>query len=268
MRMGLAMKTGSWDGLALRATAAAALVGLSAGSAVAATNPDADEILQAMSKYLAGTKAFSVSAVIGNEVVTVDGQKLQFIASATAQIERPSHAYIARRGRFADAEIFYDGKTLTLYGKSANAYAQKDVAGTFDSALNALERGLGINLPGGDLLIADPYATLASNVTSSGYYGIESVAGVKCHHLAFRTPQVDWQLWVKEGNEPLPMKYVITTKWTTAAPQYSVQFSDWNTRPVIAPGRFTFVAPKDAVRLTDVAVDDMGEILPPQEGSK
>ena len=57
--------------------------GLSAGSALAAEslNPDADEILRSMSTFLAGTKAFSVSAHISNEVITLDAQKLNRTAT-------------------------------------------------------------------------------------------------------------------------------------------------------------------------------------------
>jgi hypothetical protein len=245
------------------------LAGTLGGPAMAAEglNPHADEILRAMSKFLAGTPAFSVSADIGNEIVTEQGQKLQLSSSATAVVQRPSRAYFSRQGRLADAEVFFDGKQLTLFGKTANAFVQKDLAGTLDQALNALEKGLGISLPGGDLLVADPYAALTAGVTSSGYYGIAYVGGVAAHHLAFRTPQVDWQVWVKEGDEPLPLKYVITTKWTTGAPQYSVQFSNWNAKPAIAANRFSFVAPKDAVRLDALPVDEMGELSAPQ-GSK
>jgi hypothetical protein len=253
----------------LRATAMSVVFGVCAGSATAADgiNPDADEILRAMSRYLAGTPAFSVSTDIGNEVVTLQGQKLEFNSSAVTVVQRPSRVHVSRQGRFADAEVFYDGKQLTLYGKTINAYVQKDLAGTIDQALDTLEKGLGISMPGGDLLIADPYRALTAGVTSSSYLGISYVGGVAAHHLAFRTPTVDWQVWVREGNEPLPLKYVITTTWTTGAPQYSVQFSNWNTKPTIASNRFGFVAPKDAARIDALTIDEMGELIAPK-GSK
>jgi hypothetical protein len=253
----------------LRAAVLSVVFGVCAGAASAADgiNPDADEILRAMSRYLAGTPAFSVSADIGNEVVTLQGQKLQFNSSADVMVQRPSRVHVTRRGRFADAEVFYDGKQLTLHGKTLNAYFQKDLTGTLDQALDALEKGLGISMPGGDLLLADPYKALTAGVTSSSYLGISYVGGVAAHHLAFRTPTVDWQVWVREGNEPLPMKYLITTTWTTGAPQYSVQFSNWNTRPSIPANRFTFVAPKGATRVDALAIDEMGELGAPQ-GSK
>lgn len=253
----------------MRAVSFAVAVGFAGSSvfAASAVNPDADEILRAMSKFLGGTKAFSVSADISNEVITQEGQKLQFNSSATAVLERPSRLHVARQGGFVDAEILLDGKKLTIYGKTVNAYAQKDVAGTIDDALIALETGLGIGLPGGDLLVANPYAVLSSGVTSSGYYGTDVVGGVESHHLAFRNAKVDWQLWVKAGDEPLPMKYVITTKFTTGAPQYSVQFSNWNLKPAIKASQFTFVAPKGAQKIDTIPVDETGEIRI-QQGNK
>lgn len=263
------MKHESLTGRGLRAVSLAAIVGLAASSGFAAegANPDADEILRAMSKFIGGTKAFSVSADISNEVITREGQKLQFNSSANAVLERPSRLYVARHGGFVDAEILLDGKTLTIHGKNANAYAQKELAGTIDDALSTLETRLGISLPGGDLLVANPYAALSSGIISSGYYGTEIVGGIESHHLAFRTAKVDWQLWVKTGDEPLPMKYVITTKFTTGAPQYSVQFSNWNLKPAIKASQFTFVAPKGAKKLDTIPVDEAGEISI-QQGNK
>lgn len=253
----------------LRAIPLAVALSLAGGTAMAAEaiNPDADAILRAMSKFMAGTKAFSVNADISNEIITQESQKLQFNSSATAVLERPSRLHVARQGGFVDAEVSYDGKSLTLYGKKVNAYVQQALTGGIDDAINALEIGIGINLPGSDLLTSDPYARLSSGIISSGYYGTEIVGGIESHHLAFRTAKVDWQLWVKAGDEPLPMKYVITTKFLAGAPQYSVQFSNWNLKPAVNASRFTFVAPKGAEKLERLAVDETGEITI-QKGSK
>lgn len=261
------MKRESLWSRGLLAASLTAALGLSAGSALAAgeRNADADEILRAMSKHLAGLKAFSVSADISNEVLTTDGQKLQLNARSDLLVERPSRFHATRQGRFADATMTYDGATLSLHGKNLNAYVQKDLKGTIDDAIRAIEQGTGLTLPGADLLLSDSYSALTSSVVSSGYYGRAFVGGVETHHLGFRTPKVDWQIWVKAGNEPLPMKYVITTKWMTGAPQYSVQLSNWNTKPLITPATFKFVPPKGAVSLEVLPVDETGEIMDKQE---
>jgi hypothetical protein len=262
------MKHDSCRKRSLMAVSLSAVLGLAAGPAMAGkcTNPDADEILKSMSDFLSSTKTFSVSADISNEVVTEEGQKLQLNSHSNLLFDRPSRFHVTRQGRFSDGALIYDGAKLTIHGKAANAYVQKEFAGTTDEAIRAIETSLGLNLPGADLLLSDPYSTLASNITSSGYYGKAYVGGVETHHLAFRTPTVDWQLWVKTGDQPLPMKYVITTKWTTGAPQYSVQLSDWNTAPVIADDRFTFVPPAGTKQLESLSVDESGELTIMQEG--
>jgi len=63
------------------------------------------------------------------------------------------------------------------------------------------------------------------------------------------------------------MKYVITTKLMTGAPQYTVQFANWNLKPAIDAKQFTFVVPKGAQRLNELPVDETGEISI-KEGSK
>ena len=242
-------------------------LGLSAGSATAAEalNKDADEIMRSMSKFLGGTKAFSVSADIGNEIITETGQKLQLNSSANLLVERPNRFQANRQGGFADVLMNYDGAKLTVFGKVLNAYMQRDVTGTIDNAIREIERGTGLVMPGADLLLSDSYAALTGGATSSGYYGTGYIGGVEVHHLGFRTPEVDLQMWVKTGDQPLPVKYVITTKWLAGAPQYSVQLSNWNLKPAIAANRFNFVPPATAAKLEVLPVDETGELAVKKE---
>lgn len=250
------------------ATALATSLGLAAGGSLAdeAINPHADEILRAMSDHMDGTKSLSFEADISNEVMTIEGQKLQFNSHATVELERPSHFRIKRKGRFADVALSYDGAEMSLYGKELNAHIQRPLAGTIDDALREFERSTGLPLPGVDLLLLNSYAALTSEVTSSGYYGTDWIDGVKCHHLAFRTPKIDFQVWVEAGEQPLPRKYVITTKWTTGAPQYSVLLRNWNTQPQFGPERFKFIPPAGSLKIDALPVDETGEIVVSQEG--
>ena len=229
-------------------------------------DPDADSVLKSMSSYLGGIKAFSVNADIDFEVVTRSGQKLQLSSFVTAVLKRPAKFHIQRKGMIADAEFIFDGRILTLHGKKRNVYAQIDVPGTIDDAIRAYELETGIPAPGADLLFADPYAILSSGVESSAYLGTAYVNGIECHHLAFREDKVDWQLWVRSGDSPLPMKYVITSKWHTAAPQYEIRFRDWGTNPQINDKRFTFSAPEGATRLETLPANEMDEFTSTEEG--
>jgi len=65
------------------------------------------------------------------------------------------------------------------------------------------------------------------------------------------------QLWVKAGDEPLPMKYVITAKWQTGAPQYEIRLRDWDTK---------FSVPDGAIKLKTIMVNETGEFISTEEG--
>ena len=253
--------------LAIRRAILGATIALGFGLAVAPVmaaegiGPEADKILRSMSGYLGGLSTFSMSADIDNEIVDLQGQKLQFSSSATFVVARPAKFHVQRKGAFADAEFIFDGKTVTLYGKNANAYLQVEGPKTIDEATRALGFETGLDMPAVELLDADPYAGLVSNVLSSNYLGTVYVNGIECHYLTFRAAQVDWQLWVATGDKPLPMKYIITSKWVTAAPQYSIRFRDWDTDPRIKTDQFSFSAPKGASRLDSIPVNALGEIM-------
>jgi len=247
-RIGLG--AGVFLGLALMASSAASAGGI---------NPEADKILKSMSSYLGGLRAFSASADVDTEIIDLEGQKLQLSSSASIVNQRPGKLYVRRQGVVVDAELIFDGETLTVHGRDHNVYFQKESPGTVDDIIDTLRSGIGLDAPAADLMYGDPYPGLVSDVTSGVYLGTAFVEGVECHHLAFRQDKVDWQIWIKVGDEPLPMKYIVTTKWLTGAPQYSARFRDWDTKPKIAAKQFSFSAPEGARRLTELSADELGE---------
>jgi hypothetical protein len=85
-----------------------------------------------------------------------------------------------------------------------------------------------------------------TDVTQGFVVGKGVVEGVRCDHLAFRAPHVDWQIWIQEGKEPLPRKLVITTRDQPNAPQFSIEMTKWNLKPVFTPQTFAFRAPSGA----------------------
>ena len=169
--------------------------------------------------------------------------------------------HVSRKGTFVDAELTFDGKTISFHGKKANVYGQLESPGpTIDDAVEEVRAATGFDASGADLFAADPYAVLTEDATKGVYVGTGLVGGVECDHLAFRNPRVDWQIWVQKGEQPLPLKYVITTKWVTGAPQYSVRLSDWNVAPQIDQAQFTFTVPEGAVKLEGISADEIGEL--------
>jgi hypothetical protein len=84
-----------------------------------AAEDDAGQILKAMSDYLAAQQTISASYDSDVEVITPDLEKIQFASSGTFLLSRPDHLHATRTGGYMDAELVFDGKTLTVFGKSA-----------------------------------------------------------------------------------------------------------------------------------------------------
>lgn len=238
-----------------------ATLGRGACAAGEGVDPEADRILRSMTAYLGELPAFSVVADIDDEVIDLAGQKLQVSSSGTLMVERPGHFHAHRKGPLADVEVIFDGQTLTLHGKRQNVFVQIEASGTIGDAITELRAQTGVDAPAGDLFYPDPYPGLMTDVKTGTYQGTAQVNGIECHHLAFRAAKVDWQIWVQTGDRPLPMKYVITSKWVTGAPQYAVRFRDWNTAPVLAPDSFKFVPPEGARQLERLSVDTLGALM-------
>ena len=211
--------------------------------------PTADRILKKMSVYLAGLEQFSVQTENTLEVVLRSGEKIQYVNPANLSIRRPDKLYANRNGDIVNQEFYYDGKTITLFMVDQKYYAVAEAPSTLDETLDFARQVLDVYAPAGDLLYKDAYSILTEDVVSGSYVGLSVVGGVKCHHLAFRGNEVDWQIWVEDGPKPLPKKLIITSKWIAGAPQFVMSVVSWNLSPKLSEEKFKFVPPKEARKI-------------------
>ena len=215
----------------------------------AGIEPQAEKLLKASMAFLAAQKRFSVDTRNTIDVVLTSGQKLQFGATASASVQRPNRMRAERKGDLVDQVFLYDGKSLTLYNPGQKYYATVGAPGTLEGMLDFARTTLDVIAPGGDLLYANAYEILMENVTSGFVVGKSVVEGVRCDHLAFRGADVDWQIWIQEGKQPLPRKFVITSKDVPGEPQFTVVVTKWDLAPKLGRGMFDFTPPKDAKKV-------------------
>ena len=201
---------------------------------------EAKKMLKAMSDFLGAQKSLSVGFDTVFEVVTPTDQKLGLASSGTATLVRPDKVRVQRSGGFADYEILYDGKTLTLLGKNANLYTQIAAPGTVDQLIDTLQEKYNRPLPGADLLMTNSYDELIQDVYDSKDLGSGVVNGVECDTLAFRKNDVDWQIWIAQGERPYPCRFVVTSRVTAGGPQYSIQYRNWKFGSDVAADDFAF----------------------------
>jgi hypothetical protein len=209
----------------------------------------ATKLLKASTDFLAGQQRFHAETRNTLEVVLKSGQKIQLDHGARMWAQRPDKLRADRFDDLSGQSFFYDGKSLTLFEPGNGTYATVDAPGTLEGMLDMARTELDIVMPAGDLIYRNAYDILMADVTHGFVVGKGVVEGVRCDHLAFRAPNVDWQIWIQEGQEPLPRKLVITSRDQEAAPQFSVVVTRWDMKPTFTPQMFTFQALSGAKRV-------------------
>jgi hypothetical protein len=220
-----------------------------------AIEPKADEVLRQMSEYLNTLEQFSLHAENSVDILLASSQKIQLGRSVDVSIRRPNRLRADIKSDIFDQQLFYDGKSITLYGKKVNYYATIEAPANIESALDDAEQSFGLFAPAADLIYRNSYDILTEDIQYGGYVGLSTVLGVECHHLAFRAEETDWQIWIENSKTPLPRKFVITSKWIAGAPQFAVLVTNWDVSAQLQDSLFTFVPPGGA---------DKVEFLPPE----
>lgn len=211
-----------------------------------AVSAEAQAVYDRMRNSLRALKKYSVSVESSQDEVLNFGYKLQHNSHATVDVEPPMHLR-AEVGGEQPRLYVYDGKTLTLSSSAEGYYAQTPAP----DSLGKLVQGLlnhDVEIPLIDFLSQSLQDQLLAGVKRGRLIGSEQINGQICDHLAFREPEVDWQLWVSQGKQALPCKLVITTRYTVGDPQYQATMK-WQTQPNFDAKHFTFVADKDATRI-------------------
>ena len=253
------VRAARWTGGVLGASA---LLFLSA-TAARAEEGAARKILKAMSDYVAGQKTLSATYDADIEVLlTPELQKIQFTASGNVLVDRPTGLRATRTGGYADVELVLDGKTATIHNRDGKAFTQIEAPGSIDDVIRRLRAEHLVEVPGADLLLAKSYDQLTDDVLDAKHVGRGVVDGVECEHLAFRTSETDWQLWVEAGERPIPRKYVITSKTVAQAPQYTLRIRELRTDVRPDPSAFVFKAPDGTKQVAFDAIGDIDEVPP------
>jgi hypothetical protein len=225
------------------------------GAQTSEVDPAATQILRRMTDYLGSLQSFSLDTQNTLEVVLDSGQKIQYDLSTSVAVKRPNKIRAERKGDLISQVVLYDGKTITIYNAANNYYAVTAAPDNIDDALHFARDTLDIVPPSGDLIYRNAFELLTAPVTSGMVVGKSMIGGVRCDHLAFSGPVVDWQIWIADGGKPLPHKYVITTKDDPAQPEYMVLMSNWNVAPRLSDALFHFTPPKGAKKTEFLRLD-------------
>jgi len=213
-------------------------------------DPQAMEILQEMARTIAAAEQFSVTIRSSYDAPQENGQMVEFGTVHTLQVKRPNLLRVDVHRSDGDQRLLlFDGKQIVAQNVTDNVYVKVEHTSNIDEKIKYMVRDLQIPLPLGRMFRTTFPAEIAGLVEAIDYVEEDMLTDVPADHLAARTRDVDFQVWISQGEEPLPRRIVITYKHAPGQPQFRADFSDWNLSAKAAKGSFVFTPPKDSEQI-------------------
>ena len=219
-----------------------------------APSPDPRQILQKMCDFLKAQQQFTYKAEVADDQVYYGGKKLQYEIDLETFVKRPDRLRVNAEGDLVDKQFYFDGKTITLYDKDHNVYGTMEVPPDIESALEKANKEFGVRVALTDLASPNLWELVNKRIKHSLYVGQSKIRGVLCHHLSFDGDNVQFQVWIDAGDQPLPRKVVLTHKNLPGSPQWTAYLSDWNFSPQFPENLFAFTPPPGAEKIKFVPV--------------
>jgi hypothetical protein len=201
--------------------------------------------------YLAARKRFAFRSRNTFEVLQVNDQMLEFGATQTVTVRRPDRARIESQDRNGESRVMtFDGKTIAIDLPEADAYIAVEKPGSLNDAVEYLVDDLGTPAPLHEFMTDNYFDDAQKEVLSAYWVDTEQIGEQLCDHLAVRGANVDIELWIRDGDQPLPCRIVIRHVAHPGEPEFTSEFESWDLDPKVPDEMFSFEAPKGAERLT------------------
>ena len=148
-------------------------------------------------------------------------------------------------------DLFYDGKSVTMFFPDRKQYAVIAASGDISSALGQVQNKLAIDFPLVDFFTEAPDKSFLSGVTAGWQVGTSKVDGVECRHLFFsQRGGIDLQLWVENNDAAIPHRLIVTYRLLPSQPEFIAEFANWDAGVHPSEAEFTFHPPAGATRLS------------------
>jgi hypothetical protein len=208
-------------------------------------DPLAMDVLKAVTQPIEQAQAFSFKALISEEQLATNGQIVTFFHTTEITAQRPDKVHLIFKGRGERVDFYGTNGSISMYSADSKLYATMPAKATIDDNLADIT-AKGIDMPVGPFLSSHLYELASKHLITAYVIGRVKLYDQEVHQLAFTSPDVDWQLWVKGGESPRIVRAESVNKKLESKPRTIVQFLDWNLSPAISADEFTFTKPADA----------------------
>jgi hypothetical protein len=215
-------------------------------------DPAAIAALEKMAAFLRAQESFEVAGELTTDDVLRTGQKVQVGGTVSLKVRRPDRLRADVASDRKTERLVYDGNLFTVYQPKVGYYAQFAAPPNLRELVDVLEGRYGVDLPLADLFRLGTDEAQLRAIRGATLVGYSTVRGAPCAHYAFHQADVDWQVWIEEGAQPVPRKLVITTTSEKSHPQFTSVMT-WTLGAKLDPQVFAFTPPTSARRI-DFAV--------------
>lgn len=231
---------------------AVAVVAPAFGASSAAKPTISEEAVAAVSKmgYTLLANQFSFQAHTIRVYADNNGQPLHIAHNIKVVVRRPDRLRVDITGDDGSTQLFYDGKTVVLYGADAKKYASLAVPNTLQGMMQGLMGKMGVDFPLADFVTDAPDKAFLYGVTSGRQVGLATIDGVVCRHLLFaQPPGLELELWVENNERSLPRRLIVTYRSEAGEPSFIAELSDWNLDIHPTDADFVFQPPAGATQV-------------------
>jgi hypothetical protein len=207
---------------------------------------EATAAIQQMSKTLSANE-FSFQARTIRVYQDSEGQPLHIFHAMKVIAHRPDRLAVHAIGDDGGNDLFYDGKTVTVFAAAQNKYATIAAPNNIQAALDEVSDRLGVEFPLADFLDTEPGKAFLSGVTIGREVGTVTIDGKPYRHLFFsQTGGIELEVWLDKAEQAVPRRLIVTYRLLPGQPNFIAEFSDWNFSAHPSDAEFTFKPPAGA----------------------
>ncbi|NRQ12804.1 DUF2092 domain-containing protein [Ensifer sesbaniae] len=214
-----------------------------------AISDEAAAAVSQMSKTLLA-RDLSITAKTIRVYLDVSGQPLHIFHTMKIVVHRPNQIAVESTGDDGSHNLFYDGKSASIFFPDSKEYAVIAASGDIPSALNEVLEKTNVDYPLTGLFTNAPDKVLLSDAIAAWQVGTANVDGVECRHLYFiQKSGIDLELWVEKSKAATPHRLIVTHRSLPGQPRFIAEFTSWKTQPTPSGTGFAFRPPADAKRI-------------------
>jgi hypothetical protein len=207
------------------------------------------EILKKVGVLYKDAKSLHADLAI-DVAVEGDGQdKREFKVKGTIDAKRPNMfalRTIVNKDAGLGPDVISDGKNLVIFSKRVKQYTEKKAPAKMPDIGRAM-LPLGFQNTGmlfQNVLADDPTDALFEGVTEAKHVGMEKVDGKEAHHMKFKQPGLDWELWVASEGQPFVLKAKNLAEGPNGKLTTTETYTNWKLNGDFEKDPFTFKAPE------------------------